>query len=62
MNAQTPITTATVEAWAARTGHFHIRERTEDSFACAQGAMALSQHLANLSPERRAQLNQEFDA
>lgn len=37
-----------INAWAIRTNHFHARERTDDSFACAREAMFAAQHLAAL--------------
>jgi hypothetical protein len=51
-----------VNAWAVRTRHFHAREQSEDSHACAIEAMHLANHLASLSPERRAQLNRELNS
>lgn len=51
---------ADVNAWAARTGHFHTREQSDDSFACAREAMHFDQHLASLPVERRLQLHREW--
>lgn len=38
-----------VNAWAIRTRHFHAREQTLDSYACALEAKRAAEHLRNIT-------------